>query len=214
MKKILLLMIAIVCVMLLVACGKDTGPSDADPNGNGTCNHEWESVVADEYIKDPATCMSAANYYQKCKLCGEKGGVPFTSGAAQDHSYGDVVDSKYLVSAPTCSKLGVYHKSCVYCGKVGTDTFEGGTLAPHNKTQAANTNTFAEKSTCDHGNLYYYSCSNCDYLYDEVYEFGPKRNHYDSHGDYICDLCEATMKVWTGDPSVDKITDKHEFGKN
>ena len=200
---------------VFVSCGGDDTPSDGgNTPSDGPCLHEWENIVSDDLIQTPATCSDPAVYYQKCKNCGEKGGKPFTSGTASDHIYTENPDSKHLVSAATCSNKAVYTESCTFCGKAGTETFEYGNTLPHTKVDAANVDTFALASTCDHANMYYYSCANCDYLYPDMFEFGPKRKHTDKHGDYICDYCDAPMKVWTDDPSVDNLTDKHEFGKN
>ena len=226
MKRWFLFLIFVISLATLTSCaaiqdmlpfGGDDDQAVEDEQGNnagGVCLHEWEDVVADEYLKTPATCSSAALYNQKCKHCGIAGGKPFASGSIADHLFSEIPEDKYLVSSATCSSAAVYNKSCAYCGEKSEETFTHGATTPHNRQDKATVETFAASSDCSHGNLYYYSCATCGVLFEDTFEFGPKKKHQDSHGDYICDNCGAAMKVWTDDPSVDNITDKHEFGKN
>jgi hypothetical protein len=218
MKRLLFLtLIFMLAITVLASCGDKPNDSDSqssdNQNNNGICLHEWDRVISDDLIQKPATCKSKAVYYSKCKLCGVNGST-YEYGSVSDHSYTENVSSKMLVSAATCSARAVYYKSCEFCEKQSTETFEHGGLNSHNMKNTASADTLAERSNCEHPNRYYYSCSVCGELSTEVFEFGPVRPHNDKHGDDICDSCGLAMKAWPDDPSVDNITDKHEFGSN
>ncbi len=65
---------------------------DADCNTCGatrTVNHNWAEKVADEYLKDAATCTKKAVYYKSCSVCGAKGEETFEAGETTDHAFGD-----------------------------------------------------------------------------------------------------------------------------
>ena len=210
----LLLLVLLLSLAVLVSCG-DKSPSEDTPDDK-ECVHEYADQPIEAMIKDTATCLSPAVYYKSCKLCGAKGTETFTYGEHSDHLYVDKVDVDYLVSYATCAAPDTFYKSCAFCGIAGEETFTDGETREHTKAAVANAETFAEYKNCDHGHLYYFSCSKCGALLESTFESGNRRSHEDDNGDYMCDYedCGKPMKNDWDDPSVENMTDKHEFGKN
>ena len=91
---------------------ESTTPEDTTPSIH---THEFSSEVAEEnYLKDPATCTTAATYYKSC-ACGELGTETFTSGNPLGHTEVDLD-----AVAPTCTETGLTAgKHCTTCN---TDT--------------------------------------------------------------------------------------------
>lgn len=203
MKKTLgLLLIFIAALAVLVACGGE----DLE-----ICFHEWEQNASEETLYAPATCLSAASYYSTCSLCGAKG-APFKSGDTSDHEFAEVVKDENLVSAATCTSRATYNKSCVHCGLVADETFTSGSPLAHNFVKKASVDTLKDERDCTHPNVYYYSCADCGDFSNQTFTLGPARPHSDSHGDFMCDYCNAALEVFDDVP-VDNLTGIHHFGK-
>ena len=111
---------------------------DMTPAHTHTYDHE---VATAAYLKDAATCTTAAVYYKSC-ACGEKGTEIFTSGSALGHDYaaewssdatnhwhactrcGDKTDNAAHVSSGPAT--ATTPETCTVCGYVITPATGGG----------------------------------------------------------------------------------------
>ena len=81
-------------------------------------HHYNVKKVADAYLKTPASCTNAAEYYLSC-ACGKKGTDTFQDGDALQHSFTNYVSN----GDATCTENGTETAVCDYgCG--ATDTRE------------------------------------------------------------------------------------------
>ena len=142
--------------------------------------HEYNQEVADEkFLKDKATCTTAAVYYKSC-ICGEKGEITFVSDIFEPHTYDkEAVDNKYLVSEATCTSKAKYYKSCT-CGafdKASSEIFETGELLDHTyDKEVVEEKYLASEATTESPAKYYKSCycGAFDKEKSETFEYGEK----------------------------------------
>ncbi len=216
----LYLLMVILCVIGLTACGKDDKCAhqfgDCSTTINATCTEagsqerkcsacgETETSKIDALGHDwnEATCSAP----KTCKVCSA------TEGAASAHAYTvEAVKDEALKSAATCTGAAVYYKSCS-CGNISAsdaDTFTSGSVLEHIDTN--------KDHACDHGcdknfgehadgddndHLCDYGCEKIadDGCYDTVAdgkcdECGANIDHtcVDENKDHACDICVATM---------------------
>ena len=124
-------------------------------------------MVAEQYLKEGATCTTQAQYFNSCVHCGEASDTEFFfGGALADHSFtAEVAADKYLKEAATCRKQAEYWKSCSACGKASeTDTFFAGELGGHD-LQHVSANPATEASN---GNKEHWSCRHCGKLFRDA----------------------------------------------
>ena len=148
MKKsaLILLFVATVALLGFTACKQSGGGggsySSEDPN---TCEHIFIALASDGYLKSAATCTQAAEYYEQCTVCGEKGDV-FVFGEALGHtggtasceskavctrcgeSYGELAEHTFgefvVTKEATCTERGTMTAECSVCGETQTQTIE------------------------------------------------------------------------------------------
>lgn len=126
--KIVLIMLALVCVFAIVACTGNVNP------GGDACKHIYTEKAEATYLKSAATCTEKAVYYKSCSLCGEKDTATFEYGEPLGHAYGDWVSNGDGTHTQTCTNDATH--------KV-TENCSGGTA------------TCAEKATCEICNAKY-----------------------------------------------------------
>lgn len=123
-KKILKILCVVfaLCLFAFTLSACSDGQQSGEPGGH-THNYN-KAVVEDKYLRQSASCTSAATYYYSC-ACGEKGVKFFYDGRETDHVYDQKIESESFVENPiTCTEHATYFYSCV-CGEVGTETFIG-----------------------------------------------------------------------------------------
>ena len=71
----------------------------------GISQHQFsQQIVSETYLKEPATCETAAAYYLSC-LCGEAGSETFDFGSALGHDMGyRVLEGELYYACGTCSE--------------------------------------------------------------------------------------------------------------
>ncbi|MBO7215103.1 MAG: hypothetical protein J6V66_06385 [Clostridia bacterium] len=119
-------------------------------------------VIADSYLKTPATCLSYGVYYKSCS-CGEKGSETFTSQTYGSHSYSEW---QAEVSATENSDGVKGHYSCTVCLKnfdadyTVLDSIVIPTLQHQCSfvNEVAETKYFVSPATCQSPAVYYLSC--------------------------------------------------------
>ena len=208
MKKLLILLLLTATLGLaLVACADKTD-TPVDPS---LCVHEYVQEAGEDYLVFAATCQTGATYLSHCKICGALG-APFTDSEKGEHNYLKQKDPAYLVSAATCDESSVYSSVCEHCGALG-DTFAGNEYLPHVLVKDPSDATLASVATCRAPEKHFYACKNCGYVAGSgaTYNLGPKRDHTDSHGDEICDICKNPMTTYPDDPKIELGTGIHEF---
>ena len=134
-------------------------------------------IVDDFYLKNPATCTTAAEYYKSCDGCGRKGTETFFSGETLDHDYVEKADAKYLKSGATCTEAAVYYKSCSVCGAASTETFKSGEALKHQLVEKVDAKYLKNAATCTEAAVYYKSCSVCGAASTETFKSGAALGH-------------------------------------
>lgn len=157
---------------------KDGNKIDAIPYRALSATHTPAQTATEEYLKTPATCTSAAVYYEHCSVCGKKLDTTFTSGALKAHT-----ESGWKMNSDG------HWKVCTVCNHVTTE------MVPHTpdheghateayaikctvcgyeiEAQLAHTHHLtpvpAKAATCtEAGNKAYYTCSGCDNWYEDA----------------------------------------------
>ncbi len=145
--------------------------------------HLWVKVADDAYLKEKATCESAAVYYTSCERCYVSSKsvsaetATFSYGTANDHVFTEELpNTAHRLSAATCTASAVYYYDCINCtvnaknlseeevAKYTADgksiTYQYGDLAPNNHTDLV---TVPYKApTCGvEGNNEHKYCNDC-----------------------------------------------------
>ena len=154
--------------------------------------HDYtRQVVAPEYVKSVATCVSPAIYYYSCyncnsTSCGTEFEQTFEAGSTVPHVYGDWT----LRVEPTCTEDGnIKYRHCSVCDK-DYDEFEVEATSVvlvklgHDFTaQIDDEKYLIAVANCTEAAKYYYSCTRCELAGSETFENGEALGH--SYGELI-----------------------------
>lgn len=157
---------------------KDGNEIDGIPYRALSTTHTPAQTATEEYLKTPATCTSAAVYYERCSVCGKKLDTTFTSGGLKAHTEsGWKMDSTgHWKICTECSHVTTekvahtpdheghateaYAIKCTVCGY----EIEAQLAHTHHLTLVP-----AKAATCtEAGNKAYYTCSGCDNWYEDA----------------------------------------------
>ena len=134
MKKLLIVLLALVAALALVACGgpsDETLPTDDETTPSDDHIHAYEEVIT------PATCTTVGKIESKCP-CGDvqsstelpiadhiasvldcdKDTVCTVCNAVLAESTGHTIVSTEVVTAATCTSVGKEKGACITCGKI------------------------------------------------------------------------------------------------
>lgn len=125
------------------------------------CEHTFENIVSDLYLKAEATCISPAEYYQSCSICGAPGESVFTDGLPSDHIFEQNQQEEYLIQEATCTAPATYCLSCRICGEKSEETFTAGEPLPHTLVEVVAEEFIATPGDCKTPPTYYLSCEVC-----------------------------------------------------
>ena len=229
MKKLTILLLALCLSFVLFSCG---GCDHTDANTDGKCD-KCESVIGEcthadadnnavcdkcgaevsmslncnhsyfKVIVKEATCTEGATFYNKCTKCGKTTEID-NDNTPRSHDWQQNVKPECLVSEATCVAKAVYKEECSLCGsKDGREYFYGVTI-PHDYVFVASAETLREPANCQHGNMFASICTICGGEHLDLIESGPKKNHYDSHGDKVCDTCGMPFEKYDDVPTNNK----------
>lgn len=126
MKTIIATVLCLTLAVALFACN----------GGGGEHEHVFDEKVAkEEFLKSPADCENAAQYYYSCE-CGDKGSEVFEYGESTPHDYEKSVIARYLRTNATATDAATYYYSCKCGAKSSSYFYYGSPLSGDNSVEA------------------------------------------------------------------------------
>lgn len=125
------------------------------------CEHTFENIPNELYLKAEATCLSPAEYYQSCSKCGAAGESVFTDGLPAQHAFEEIQQEEYLLQEASCTAPATYYLSCRICGEKSQETFTVGDPLAHVLAEVAEEAFLATPGDCKNAPTYYLSCEVC-----------------------------------------------------
>ncbi len=178
--------------------------------------HQWIDFVDEtdlnKYLKESATCETAAVYYKSCERCkisskdvtGQT--ATFSYGTKNDHVFTEQIqDSAHRKSVATCIAKAVYYYDCINCkvnaknltaeetekySAISPLTYEYGDLAPNNHTDLV-TVPYKAPICGVAGNNEHKFCNGCQTTIGKVVYDALEHSYT---GDYVYDAENNTHK--------------------
>ncbi|MBR5606897.1 MAG: hypothetical protein IKW44_00810, partial [Bacteroidaceae bacterium] len=176
--------------------------------------HSWAKIVANDYLKDQATCVKYETYYKSCEVCGvQHDSETFEYGNYRPHTLGEIVPAKQV----TCLEDGhVEYSICPVCSQyvdknaqvIGDGTAAAIVIATpnngkHDYKALPADNLIYKEATCTSAALYHKTCQNCGIIDEETaneadryFEYGDKLPHdYFAWVEAVAEQCEVDGNV-------------------
>ena len=172
-------------------------------------SHNFDKVVADEYLKSAATCTAKAVYFESCTVCKKAHEeVTFEDGEALGHAYEAVEEV-----AAKCEANGTKaHYVCTRCEVLSLDgkaTCEASELVipatGHTYADVQKDEYLKSAAGCEDKAVFYKSCTVCGkahetetfetealgHAYEAVEEVAAKCEANGTKAHYVCTRCEV-----------------------
>lgn len=156
--------------------------------------HDYEEVVDERYLKTAATKEKAAEYYESCSRCKEKGSKTFVHGEPLTHEH--VWDNGSVAKEPGCVEAGEKTFKCTVEGCDGTKKEPIGALG-HHFEEVADDEYLKNEASFTNPAVYYKSCTRCKEKSEETFEYGEVLPH---EHDFIYEADAANLKFFTPTP--------------
>lgn len=156
--------------------------------------HDYEEVVDERYLKTAATKEKAAEYYESCSRCKEKGSKTFIYGEPLTHEH--VWDNGSVTKEPGCVEAGEKTFKCTVEGCDGTKKEPIGALG-HHFEEVADDEYLKNEASFTNPAVYYKSCTRCKEKSEETFEYGEVLPH---EHDFIYEADAANFKFFTPTP--------------
>lgn len=136
--------------------------------------HDYKNVVDERYLKTAATKEKAAEYYESCDRCKEKGSKTFVHGEPLTHEH--VWDNGSFTKEPGCVEAGEKTFKCTVEGCDGTKKEPIGALG-HDFEEVADAEYLKNEASFTNPAVYYKSCTRCKEKSEETFEYGEALPH-------------------------------------
>lgn len=156
--------------------------------------HDYKEVVDERYLKTAATKEKAAEYYESCSRCKEKGSKTFVHGEPLTHEH--IWDNGSVTKEPGCVEAGEKTFKCTVEGCDGTKK-EPLDAFGHDFKEVADEKYLKNEASFTNPAVYYKSCTSCGEKSEETFEYGEVLPH---EHDFIYEADEANLKFFTPTP--------------
>ena len=112
--NVLLVIMALVAIFTLCACGKNNGNTENGADGEASCHHEWKFLNGTQ----PACAPNGFSIYQ-CETCGQTKEI-----ASVECEF----KNEFTLSGDSCTDGFTVKSTCIYCSKTSYTEFSDHTL--------------------------------------------------------------------------------------